>query len=139
MTDFLDTNILVYAYDSHVPAKQEIARQILESAILDESAAISAQILSEFFVVVTRKIATPLTAAEAGGAISLFRALPVAEVDAVLVEAAVGIHQRHAVSFWDGLVIAAATRMGCSRLLSEDLQAGQRINGLQIVNPFSRN
>lgn len=136
MTDFLDTNILVYAYDTHAPAKQKIARQILESAVLDESAVLSAQVLSEFFVVVTRKIVSPLTAEEARQIISLVRGLPVAEIDGDLVEAAVNIHQHHNVCFWDGLIIAAARRLGCARLLSEDLNTGQRIDGLEIVNPF---
>ncbi|OGR06485.1 MAG: hypothetical protein A2511_10835 [Deltaproteobacteria bacterium RIFOXYD12_FULL_50_9] len=136
MTDFLDTNVLVYAYDTHEPAKQIIARQILESAVFEETAALSAQVLSEFFVVVTRKISTPLTAEEAKQIISLFRRLPVAEIDGDLVEAAVVIHQQHNVSFWDGLIIAAARCLGCTRLLSEDMQTGQQIDGLVIVNPF---
>lgn len=136
MTDFLDTNILVYAYDNHVPAKQRIARQILEGAVQEETACLSAQVLCEFFVVVTRKITNPLSAVEAQGIISLLRRLPLAEIDGDLVDIGVDMHRRYGVSFWDGLIIAAASRLGCSRLLSEDLQAGMMINGLEIINPF---
>lgn len=137
MTDFLDTNILVYAYDNHVPAKQQIARRILESAVYEETACLSAQVLCEFFVVVTRKIANPLVAEEALRLIALFRRLPVAEIDGNLVEVAVKVHQEQHVSFWDGLIIAAALRLGCTRLLSEDLQAGRMIDGIEIINPFA--
>ena len=136
MTDFLDTNILVYAYDKHEPAKQKVARGILETAFQEENAVISSQVLSEFFVVVTRKIATPFTAEEAGNLISLFRNLPVVEIGGDLVEAAVAVHQRHNISFWDGLIVAAARLQGCKRLLTEDMQSGQTVDGLEIVNPF---
>ena len=138
MTDFLDTNILVYAYDSHEKKKQEIARQILEAAILDETAAISAQVLSEFFVIVTRKIPSPLSSKEAMQLLAIFRKMPVAEIDGDLVEAAAAAHQRHHLSFWDGLIVAAAGRLGCVRLLSEDLQEGRQLDGLEVVNPFGR-
>ncbi len=136
MTDFLDTNILVYAYDSNDQGKQQIARQLLENAIIEENAAISAQVLGEFFVVVTRKIAVPLTSEEAGQLLAIFRKLPVIEIDGELVDSAVDIHQRYGVSYWDGLIIAAARQHGCNRVLSEDLQAGQKIDGVEIVNPF---
>ncbi len=136
MTDFLDTNILVYAYDKHEPAKQKVAQGILKTAFQEDIAVISTQVLSEFFVVVTRKIATPFTSEEAGNLISLFRNLPVVEIGGDLVEAAVAVHQRHNISFRDGLIVAAARFQGCKRLLTEDMQSGQTVDGLEIVNPF---
>jgi len=137
MTDFLDTNILVYAYDDHDPVKQKSARQLLEHAFISGDCAISAQVLSEFFVVVTRKITSPLSADNAARLIAIFRSLPVAEIDASMVESAVLICQQHTISFWHSLIIAAARRLGCRRILTEDLQAGQTIAGVEIVNPFS--
>jgi len=136
MTDFLDTNILVYAYDTHELGKQKTAQQIVKTALLEETGALSAQVLSEFFVVVTRKVASPLAAEEARMVLSLFRKMPVLDIDGDLVEAAVVVHQRHNISFWDGLIVAAAKRLGCTRLLSEDLHGGQKLDGLEIVNPF---
>ncbi|HHO48850.1 MAG TPA: PIN domain-containing protein [Desulfobacteraceae bacterium] len=120
-----------------MPAKQRIVRQILEGGVQEETACLSAQVLCKFFVVVTRRITHPLSAVEAQGIISLFRRLPVAEIDGDLVDIGVDMHRRYGVSFRDGLIIAAARRLGCSRLLSEDLQAGMMINGLEIINPFA--
>lgn len=137
MTDFLDTNILIYAYDTNDQAKQEVAKRVLETAFLENNAAISAQVLSEFFVVGTRKIANPLKPEEAGQLIALFRKLPVVEIDGDLVEEAVDIHRKHGVSFWDALIIAAARRLRCARILSEDMHDGQLIEGIRIVNPFT--
>ena len=90
---FLDTNILVYAYDGSEPEKRRKAQDLLTRGIEEENVALSAQVLSEFFVVVTRRIQTPLSADQAKGLVGLFSILPVVEVDLKLVQQAVSLHK----------------------------------------------
>lgn len=135
-SDFIDTNILVYAWDSADPRRQTIAQRIVEQAIAQENAVISVQVLSEFFVTVTRKIATPLPVAVAAGIVDDLCALTVVEADHTLVREAIAIHAQQRLSYWDAMIIGSAVRAGCTRLLSEDLQAERTIVGLSIVNPF---
>jgi predicted nucleic acid-binding protein len=136
MTDFLDTNIIVYAYDTHEPVRQQTAQVILEEGIIQETAVLSAQVLGEFFVVVTSRIKNPLTADEALQVMNILCRLPVAEIDGDLVRSAIRLHKMYRLSYWDSLIVAAAKRMGCGRLLSEDLQDGMDLDGIVVVNPF---
>ena len=135
--NFIDTNVLVYAYDSADPAKQEQARQILRSGITEETAVLSAQVLGEFFTVVTSRIAVPLTAGEAEEAIGILSVLPVVEIDLRLVFRATGIHRHYGINYWDSLIVAAAQRAECSQILTEDLNTGQSYQDILAVNPFS--
>src|SRR5512134_1507598 len=107
---FLDTNVLVYAYDKSEPRKQAIAQQLLRSAIRDESAAVSVQVLGEFFVVVTRKIREAMTAEEAARVIRTVGVLAVQEVDLALVQRAIDAHKLYGLAYWDCLIVAAAER-----------------------------
>ncbi len=134
--DFLDTNILVYAYDSNEPEKQQRAQSLLTQGIQREKAVISAQVLGEFFTVVTSRIPAPLSADEAGEQIDLFGLLPVVELDLKLVKRAVLLHKECQISYWDSLIIAAAEYAGCQKVLSEDLNAGQIYSGVEVENPF---
>jgi len=133
---FLDTNILVYAYDRGEPEKQAQAQGLLTGGIERENAVISAQVLGEFFVVVTRRIQTPLSAEEAEQVIDLLGILPVVEIDLKLVRQALSIHKELQISYWDSLIIAAAERADCAMVLSEDLNAGQVYQGVRVENPF---
>ncbi len=133
---FLDTNIIVYAYDKHEPEKMEKARLLLKSGIAEESAVLSSQVLGEFFVVVTRRIPKPLSADEAMEIINILSVLPVAEIDLSLVRRAVETCREYGISYWDALIIAAAGRAGCPKILSEDLNNGQEYNGIVVENPF---
>ena len=133
---FLDTNILVYAYDKHYPKKQRKAQAVLREGIATESAFISSQVLGEFFVVVTRRIKHPLSAAEAQKIIAMLGVLYAVDVDFSLVNCGIEIHARYGISYWDSLVVAAAERAGCARLLTEDLSHGQKYNGVKVENPF---
>ncbi len=133
---FLDTNILVYAYDGSEPAKQARAQTLITEGIEQENAVISAQVLGEFFVVVTRRIPQPLAAAEAEQVIDLLSALPAVEVDVKLVKRAVSIHKASQISYWDALIVAAAERAACTKILSEDLSAGQTYHDVRVENPF---
>lgn len=133
---FLDTNVLVYAIDDGEPVKRDIARNVLASSDYGEFV-LSAQVLSEFYVTATRKLASPLTGTEAAGALDRFKRRPVLAIDVSLVKHAVEISQSSQISYWDGLIVAAAVRGGCQRLLSEDLKDGQEICSVRVENPFS--
>jgi predicted nucleic acid-binding protein len=133
---FLDTNILVYAYDRHDPRKQGVAQSLLIDGIENESAALSVQVLGEFFSVVTRQIKHPMTPDEAKEAIELFSNLLIQEIDLAMVERAIDTHKIYRISYWDALIVSAAERAGCKRILSEDLNDGQFYHSIAISNPF---
>ena len=134
---FLDTNILVYAHDSAHPAKQAKAQSLIAEGLAQDRLVVSAQVLSEFFVVTTQKIKIPLTAPKAREELDILRLARVIEIDADLVLAAVDERIKHRVSFWDGLILSAAQRAGCKTLYSEDLSHNQMFHALKVVNPFS--
>jgi predicted nucleic acid-binding protein len=132
---FLDTNVLVYAFDDDEPQKQARARTIIGTA-RTETHAVSPQILEEFFVTVTRKLARPVGTDDAAAAVRELARLTVVPADAELVLRAIDVHRRFQLSLWDALVVQAAIAGGCRRLLSEDLQHGFQIGGLSVENPF---
>jgi len=131
---FLDTNVLVYALDEAEPAKRDVARRLLGST--DEEFVLSTQILSEFYVVATRRLAQPVAEDVAAAAVDQLSLLPIVTIDPVLIKDAIELSHSSQVSYWDGLILAAAAKGGCRRLLTEDLNAGQRIGSVQIENPF---
>lgn len=134
---FLDTNVLVYAYDTSDPHKQAVARDLLRAGIRTESAVVSAQVLGEFFAVVTRKIRDPMTADDARSVIATVSVVPVQEVDLALVHRAIDAHKQYGLAYWDCLIVAAAERAGCAVLFTEDLADGQVYYGVRVANPFS--
>lgn len=133
---FLDTNILVTAFDRTVPKKYDIAREIIRNSITDTHYCVSAQVLSEFYVISTRKIPDPLTSEEAFQIIESLRSLRTIELDRLLVIRAIETCRRYTISYWDALIIAAAERGGCSKIFSEDLNAGQYYHTILLINPF---
>jgi predicted nucleic acid-binding protein len=133
---FVDTNILVYAVDDSERAKQDIARAVLESGDYGELV-LSTQVLGEFYVTVTRKLAEPVSEAGAAELVDWLGLMnPTVSVDPALVKSAVQTSRAARVSYWDGLVVAAADRAGCARLLTEDLNDGQEIGSVRVENPF---
>ena len=133
---FIDTNILLYAYDLDAGMKHTVAADILRKLWIDDSGVLSTQVLQEFYVNVTAKIPKPLSPARARAAISRYSVWPVEENNADSVIRASEIQERYRLSFWDALIIAAAAKSGARTLLSEDLNNGQVIEGLKIVNPL---
>jgi predicted nucleic acid-binding protein len=133
---FFDTNVLVYAYDSSEPTKQRAAQELLREGLETGHASISAQVLGEFFVTVTRKIRHPLTVPEAAELLERLALLPIVAIDWPTIKQAVGVQERYGLSYWDSLVIAAAQRAGCARVISEDMNAGQSYEGVVVQNPF---
>lgn len=133
---FLDSNIIVYAYDLSDPVKMQTARKILSQGCVNENIVLSAQVLGEFFVVATRRILNPLSSEEALEIIEILGKNLVVDIDYSLVLNAVAIQKRYTLSYWDALIIAAAERAGCTLLLTEDLNHTQVYNDVAVINPF---
>jgi len=134
---FVDTNVIVYAYDSSAGRKHQIARELLLELWDSGEGVISTQVLQEFFVTVTHKIANPLSPIVAVDIISDFLTWEVIVNDGRDILKAVSIHQKERLSFWDSLIVAAAQKAVCFMLFSEDLNPGQEIDDLIIKNPFA--
>jgi predicted nucleic acid-binding protein len=133
---FIDTNVLVYADDADAGSKHERAQEILRKTIAAGVAVFSTQVLQEFFVVATRKLAVPAEAARRK--IELLSRLDVVVIRPELILAAIDLHRLHSISFWDALVVKSAATARCARLLTEDLASGQTIDGVLVENPFGR-
>jgi predicted nucleic acid-binding protein len=134
---FIDTNVFIYHLDATDPRKHAIADDVVREALRTGSGCTSYQVVQECLNVVTSKARVPLTHEEAEAYLDAVLA-PLMQVgaSAELCHRALGIRARWRVGFYDALVIAAALAAGCVRLLSEDLQHGQRIESLTIVDPF---
>jgi predicted nucleic acid-binding protein len=128
---FIDANVLAYAYDADSGAKGEGAREILAEI---DGAVVSTQVVLELFAVLTRKLG--LTRDDADAAIEALMDLEVVTTDARLVREGLRISRDHDISHWDAMIIAAAVMSGCDVLLTEDLNDGQVIEGVRVVNPF---
>jgi predicted nucleic acid-binding protein len=133
---FLDTNVLVYAYDRYAPLKQKKAQSLIAEGIRKENLFLSVQVLGEFFNVVTRHIPKPMTIEEAEEIITTVSVLPVQEIDLAMVKRAIATLRTYKISYWDALIVSAAERAGCTVILSEDLSDGQTYNEMQVHNPF---
>ena len=133
---FVDTNVLIYAHDEDAGTKHRTARGVLRELWGRRTGVLSAQVLQEFYVNVTRKIATPLPKPSARGVVDNYVVWCV-ETTPADISAAFRIEDEARIGFWDALIIAAARKAGADRILSEDLNAGQIIAGVQIENPFS--
>jgi predicted nucleic acid-binding protein len=138
MTDrpFVDTNVLVYAYDEADQTKQDQALRFLAS-VQPSALVISAQVLSEFYVVVSRRLAVPLPEPEAADVVRSLRKLTTVPLTADLVISALEVRAHWQTSYWDALIVAAAEAAGCTRIVSEDLPTGTSIAGMTIENPFA--
>ena len=134
---FLDTNVLVYTFDGSSERKRARATELVNGALVDRSAMISFQVVQEFLNVATRKFAKPMT--EADASLYLRRVLdPLCEVHSspALYEQALDIRERWHFSFFDALIVAAALAGGCETLYSGDVQHGQKVRELTVINPF---
>ena len=133
---FLDTNILVYANDKTEKNKQQISEELILNGIKSNNIAISAQVLSEFWVVITKKIKKPLDYEDALRQIELFRIMDICEIDYDLVISAIKIQKQYILSYWDSLIISAAASKKCSVVYSEDMSDGHNYHGVKVINPF---
>lgn len=134
---FVDTNVWVYAVDRADPAKQARAIELLSPANAG-SIVTSAQVLGEFYTTVTRKLARPVGQDEAATMVDQMRRLPVVEITADGVTAAIAGSRTWRLSYWDALIVVAAQTAGCTRLLSEDLADGATYGSVRVRTPFPR-
>ncbi|MCY3593091.1 MAG: PIN domain-containing protein [Acidobacteria bacterium] len=131
---FVDTNVLVYIFDDDSPRKQKVARELLDEEA--DRIVLSTQVLSEFYVTVTRKLARPLSTDRAIEALDALCDLPIHTLGTEVVRLAVRRSARSQVSYWDALIIETALAAGASVLLTEDLQDGQKFGDLRVANPL---
>lgn len=133
---FVDTNVLVYAYDSSDAQKQQQAKALLRRLWQEQSGCISIQVLQEFYVTTTQKLAHPLSAVEASQIISDLSLWRIHQPQVEDILSAVQIQQRHQFSFWDSMIVRSANQLGCKVIWTEDLNSGQLVEGCEIQTPF---
>lgn len=119
--EFVDANILVYAHDAGAGRKRDISAQLVDRLMTADEGALSTQVLAEFFVVSTRKIAAPLTPALAREIVRDFGDWHVHRPTAEDVLRAIDFSERHRIHFWDAMIVRSAQAMDASILWTEDL------------------
>jgi predicted nucleic acid-binding protein len=134
--EFVDANVLVYAFDTSAAAKKTAAEQLVARLWQTGSGCLSVQVLQEFFVTVTRKVAKPLSIDDAAERVREFAAWRVFTPTTGDVLAAIALQQKAKLNFWDAMIVQAAAESGCDLLWSEDLNDGQVVRGVRIRNPF---
>jgi predicted nucleic acid-binding protein len=134
---FVDTNVLIYALDNADLQKQEAARRWRAELWKSRLGRVSYQVLQEFYVKVTSK--WPKTREAVRAEIRDLLTWKPVPVDASLLEKGWKIQERYGLSFWDAMIVAAASFASCRYLLTEDLQAGQELDGVIVTNPFLHN
>jgi len=134
---FVDTNVLVYAHDTSAGAKRTTAAALVERLWESGHGRVSIQVLQELFVNLTRKLPRPLDTDAAANVVEDIARWTLHAPDAEDVLAAIRLHERYRISFWDAMIVRSAAALGCETLLSEDLNAGQRYGGVLVVDPFA--
>lgn len=133
---FIDSNIIIYAFDLSAGDKYEIANELIVRLWNSGLGVLSTQVLQEFFVNITQRIPKPLDIITAKEIIQDLLKWDVVFNDGESIVNAIEIHKKHQYSFWDSMIIEAAIKGRCAMLLSEDLADGQTIEGVKIRNPF---
>jgi predicted nucleic acid-binding protein len=134
---FVDTNVLVYAHNADAGAKNAIARALVADLWETRSGILSTQVLQEYFVAMTKKVANPIKVAEARRSVRNYCAWEVIVNDSQIILQATEIQEAHRLSFWDSLIVSAAFAGNAAAIATEDLNHGQRIEGILIRNPFA--
>ena len=135
--EFLDTNILVYAFDRTAGEKRSIASQLLLELFDSGRGRLSTQVMMEFFVTVTRKLPRPLSLAATNNISEDFGTWPVFRPHPTDIVGAGKIAARYGISFWDGMIVRAAEALSVTMIWTEELNDGQRYQGIRVRNPFS--
>ena len=133
--EFLDTNVLVYAYDLSEPRKQEIAQGLVRRAVAGEIAA-SSQVLGEFAATLLHKLKPAIDPDVVIALLDAFGPIKLVPIDGDVILRAVRAQAQYGIHFYDGMIVAAAERGGCRKIWSEDLNAGQDYFGIAVENPF---
>ena len=134
---FVDSNVLIYAHDVDAKAKHDIAKNVLRELWSERTGVLSMQVLQEFYVNVTRKIASPLPKDAARLVVNSY-SIWCMETTPAEIAAAFRIEDESRIGFWDALILASAAKAGTVRILSEDLNAQQMIAGVHVENPFAQ-
>jgi predicted nucleic acid-binding protein len=134
---FVDTNVLIYAHDADAKLKHDKAKSVLRELWGQRTGVLSMQVLQEFYVNVTRKIASPLPKDAARLVVNSY-AIWCTETTPAEISAAFRIEDESRIGFWDALIVATAAKCGAARILSEDLNPQQTIAGVRIENPFAQ-
>jgi predicted nucleic acid-binding protein len=132
---FIDTNILIYAHDLDAKQKHTVAKEVVAELWADRTGFLSTQVLQEFYVHVTKKLFKPLSKNHARAVVEKY-AVWCVETTPAEIGIAFRIEDEARIGFWDALICAAALKTGADRILSEDLNPGQKIAGIRVVNPF---
>ena len=133
---FIDTNVLVYCLEHTPSQKQDVAKELLEGLMEQDRIRLSAQVLQELFATLTRKVKYRLTPGEAVDCLDDLAKWPILAADYDIVRRAAVLTGEASISFWDALIVVAASRSGARTLYTEDLNHGQEILGVRVVNPF---
>ncbi len=133
----VDTNILVYAYDSDAGDKRIKAEAAIDALWVQSSGVLATQVLAEFFITITRKVKRRLSVTRAREILEDYRAAwPVFPTTPETVLLAIDGADRYQLSFWDAMVWASAVINNVPRIYTEDMQHGQIIEGVRIENPL---
>jgi len=133
---FVDTNVLLYAYDDTDPGKRDRARAWLTVCWQLRCGRVSTQVLNEFYSNARRRFATAISAGDARAEVRRLQQWRPWQIDQPTIETAWAIESRYNINYWDALMVAAAQHMGCASMLTEELQHGQIIDSVRVVNPF---
>ena len=132
---FVDTNVLVYADATTEVVKRDKAKELIREVMRERSGHLSLQVLQEYFAVAIRKLGMDAIAARDG--VNLYARMDVVLLDPNDLLGAIDLHRLYGFSIWDALIVRAALISGCRKLYTEDLQAGLRIEQLEVLNPFA--
>jgi predicted nucleic acid-binding protein len=135
--EFVDTNILVYAYDLTAGDKHTVARDVIERLWESDEGVLSTQVLQEFYVAVTGKIPQPLKPSRAREIIADLGTWTVSFLEVQDILSASRMAERYRLNFWDALILAAAHKEEAIIVWTEDLNHGQDYDGVTVRNPFT--
>lgn len=133
---FIDTNILIYSIDKNDYQKLETSRLVISELTQHQAAVISTQVINEFYVVATKKLKSDALAVKR--LISSFNQFEIVNPDIEIIKDAIDISILNKISYWDALILSSALSAKCNSVYSEDMNDGQLINGIKIINPFSK-
>jgi predicted nucleic acid-binding protein len=134
--EFLDTNVLVYAYDPSERRKQQIAQGLVRKAVAGEIVA-SSQVIGEFAATLLHKLSPPASPESLIALLDALGPIKLVPLDGDVILRAVQARAQYGLHFYDGMIVAAAERGGCQKIWSEDFNAGQTYFGIPVENPFS--
>lgn len=133
--DFLDTNVLVYAYDATAPERRQIAQELVRRALAGEMQT-SSQVIGEFVSTLLHKLTPPIKPTHMLTILDALEPIKAVAVDVEMIRRAIEAKASFGIHFYDGLIIASAERAGSTRIWSEDLNPGQKYFGIRVENPF---